>query len=245
MASVCLVFPHQLYNVHPALVENKKVILVEEWLYFKQYNFHKQKLILHRASMQFYKEFLQQNSFEVEYINTTEENADVRKLFTYLAQKNITEVHIADVVDNWLSKRIIHAAAEVNIKLVTYPSPNFLNSLKEGEGYFASRKNYFQTDFYIHQRKKRNILLTIDQKPEGGKWTFDADNRSKFPKTEIVPTITFPKENKYVREAKIYVEKNFSINYGHQNLSLINNVENTFYPTTFEESEQWLTAFLH
>ena len=245
MASVCLVFPHQLYKVHPALVENKKVILVEEWLYFKQYNFHKQKLILHRASMQFYKEFLLQNGFEVEYINSIEEKADVRKLFPYLTQKNITEVHIADVVDNWLGKRLLEAAAEQNIKLIIYPSPNFLNDLKEGEAYFNNKKSYFQTDFYIHQRKKRNLLLTNDQKPEGGKWTFDADNRSKFPKNEIVPTIKFPKENNYVQEAKIYVEKNFSTNYGNENLVITNNKQNTFYPTTFQESEQWLKTFLH
>ncbi|MEM8567480.1 MAG: cryptochrome/photolyase family protein, partial [Bacteroidota bacterium] len=51
---IALVFPHQLYNDHPAMTGVDKVVLVEEHLYFTQYKFHKQKLLLHRASMKFY-----------------------------------------------------------------------------------------------------------------------------------------------------------------------------------------------
>lgn len=47
------------------------------------------------------------------------------------------------------------------------------------------KKTYFQTDFYTSQRKSRNILLEKDGKPLGGRWTYDADNRSKFPKKKL------------------------------------------------------------
>ena len=36
------------------------------------------------------------------------------------------------------------------------------------------------TDFYINQRKKLDILMK-DNKPLGGKWTFDGENRKKIP----------------------------------------------------------------
>jgi hypothetical protein len=44
---VTLIFPHQLFRVHPAIKEGSDVYMVEDHLYFRQYNFHKKKLILH------------------------------------------------------------------------------------------------------------------------------------------------------------------------------------------------------
>ena len=57
--SVTIIFPHQLFQNHPALQNGRAVYLVEEWLFFRQYNFHRQKLILQRASMKFYEDWLQ------------------------------------------------------------------------------------------------------------------------------------------------------------------------------------------
>jgi len=101
---VSIVFPHQLYQKHPALDKNKPVYLIEEWLYFKQYRFHKQKLVLHRASMQFYKQYLIQQGFEVHYIEATDTNCDIRKCVEYLANSGVSTIHFVDVVDNWLHK---------------------------------------------------------------------------------------------------------------------------------------------
>ena len=42
--AVTIVFPHQLYQHHPALQKDREVYLTEEWLYYRQYNFHRQKL---------------------------------------------------------------------------------------------------------------------------------------------------------------------------------------------------------
>ncbi|MFN5937695.1 MAG: cryptochrome/photolyase family protein, partial [Sphingobacteriales bacterium] len=68
MASATLIFPHQLFEQHPALVEGDPVFLLEEYLFFKLYPFHKKKLILHRASMKAYQLFLEKKGFRVEYI---------------------------------------------------------------------------------------------------------------------------------------------------------------------------------
>ena len=79
-------------------------------------------------------------------------------------------------------------------------------------------------------------MLEANNKPIGGKWTFDAENRLKFPKKETVPAINIPKENKWVKEAKEYVTTNFGDNYG--------SIEKFIYPITFEEAENWLDYFL-
>ena len=56
--AVALVFPHQLFKHHLQVKQSRPVYLVEETLFFNQYNFNKKKLVLHRASMKFYEDEL-------------------------------------------------------------------------------------------------------------------------------------------------------------------------------------------
>ena len=237
MKSVSLVFPHQLFEQHPALQKDRPIYLVEEWLFFRQYNFHQQKLILHRSGMKFYEAFLKEKNHQVEYIETSDERNDVRQLILFLAKQNIDQIDMADVADNWLMKRIVSSCKKERIELVVHASPSFLNTMDDVADYFSKKKTYFQTDFYTQQRKNRNILIENDGKPTGGKWTFDADNRLKFPKKEVAPAIHFPKDNKYVAEAKKYVKQHFSNNYGSADAP-------HFFVSTFEESKVWLADFL-
>ena len=66
---VLLIFPHQLFATNRALARDKHVLLVEDPLYFSQYAFHKQKLILHRASMRMHASYLQGERTHVHYLN--------------------------------------------------------------------------------------------------------------------------------------------------------------------------------
>jgi deoxyribodipyrimidine photolyase-related protein len=236
MQAVSIIFPHQLFNPHPALHKERPAYLVEEYLFFRQYNFHQQKLVLHRASMKMFETHIQKKVSSVHYIESKEKISDIRQLIPALAKKGITEIHYTNTVDNWLENRIKRAAQKNNIHLVKYPCPNFLNQMEGVADFFSKKKTYFQTDFYIHQRKERKLLLEKDNKPIGGKWTFDADNRLKFPKAETVPTIHFPEENKYVKEAKQYIAVHFKNNYG-QSAAFQ-------YPVTYADAEKWLADFL-
>lgn len=235
--SVTLIFPHQLFKDHPALQNDREVYLVEEWLFFKQYNFHRQKLVLHRASMKFYEGWLQQNGYTANYIETGAEENDCRILVASLAQQNITHIHIAAVADNWLMQRMQRACSINKIKLHIHDSPNFLNTAQNTADYFSKRKTYFQTDFYIWQRKKNHILLEWNEKPTGGKWSFDEDNRGKFPKKGKVPVLELPKENDFVAEAKLYVQKHFPNNYGELNAQ-------SLFVVTYQDALNCLDDFL-
>ena len=238
MKEVVLIFPHQLFKQHPALQISRQVYLLEEWLFFRQYNFHQQKIILHRSGMKFYEKYLLENNYAVEYVESTDERNEVTKLITFLSQQKITHIHIADVVDCWLTKRIRVACKKHSIKLTFYASPAFLNTMNEVVDYFNKKKTYFQTDFYVQQRKQRKILLETNGKPTGGKWTFDAENRMKFPKKAIAPAINFPQLSSYIAEAKKYVQQHFPQNYGSADGP-------HFFVATFKEAEEWLNNFLN
>jgi deoxyribodipyrimidine photolyase-related protein len=98
------------------------------------------------------------------------------------------------------------------------------------------------TDFYKWQRKKRGILITANNQPEGGRWSFDHDNREKIPKGKTIEKIQFPAENAFVSEAKRYVDKNFNANYG--TTESFDDSSGAFFPVTYEDAENWLETFL-
>ncbi len=236
MSAITLLFPHQLFEKNPALKKGRPVYLVEEYLFFRQYNFHKQKLVFHRATMKAYDQFLQKNGYKVFYIEANEPIADVRKLLLHLESKSITEIHYGEVTDNWLQQRLSAEAKRLSLTLVNYPSPLFLLTTHQVNDYFKNKKRYYQTDFYISQRKHFKILVDEDHQPYGGKWTFDTENRLKYPKGKKPPVIHFPKANEFWEEAKRYVENNFANNYG--------DITTAFcYPSTFAESRAWLKQF--
>jgi deoxyribodipyrimidine photolyase-related protein len=232
-----IIFPHQLFNNAALLDKNMLHYLVEEHLFFTQYLFHKEKLVLHRASMKSYEEYLLQNGFQVEYIESTHALHDCRLLIAHLAKQKCADISMIDPVDYLLMRRIKRACASNHIKLQVMESPSFLNTLSGTQNYFDTKKKYFQTDFYTAQRKQRNLLLTPDGKPVGGKWTFDAENRSKFPKKEIVPKLPASASNAYVEEAEAYVQKNFPNNYGAI-------YKDHLFAINFEDAQKWLDNFL-
>lgn len=227
-----IIFPHQLFRDTDYLDKNQPVFLVEEFLFFKQYSFHQQKIAFHRATMKFYENELKKSGFEVEYIESSSKFSDIRYLIQKLEKESFKKIKITDVCDYWLEKRL----QKTNLEIEILDSPLFINTKEDLKDYFEGKKTYHQTDFYKQQRITRNILMKAE-KPLGGKWTYDTENRKKYPKNKKAPSLHFPKNNEYYEEAKRYTEKYFAKNYGTLTAEQL-------YPITFEESEQWLEQFL-
>jgi len=229
-----IIFPHQLFKTSEVLDKVDTIYLVEEFLFFKQYKFHKQKLAFHRASMKAYQIHLENLSKQVVYIEAIDELSDVRHLIPKLIKDGLKTLHIIDPTDNWLEKHIVSTSKAINV--VWYNNPLFINTKKELSAFFKpSKKKFFQTAFYKNQRKSRNVLMDAGQ-PICGKWTFDTENRKKYPKGKLPPPILFPNKTTYHLEAEHYVDAYFKKHYGELNNFLV-------YPIDFESSEAWLNQF--
>lgn len=234
---VGIVFPHQLFEESPLLSECDLFYIVEEHLYFQQFPFHKRKIAFHRSSMKQYEAWLLLKNKQVEYISSFEAISDLRLLIPHLKVLGIEQIVYVNTTDNWLEKRINHSCETEGLKLVMLPSPMFLNDEIELATKYASKKKLFQADFYKQQRIQRNILMESNLQPIGGKWSFDEENRGRFPKNGIVPELVLPTLNKYDLEAISYTEEFFSKNPGKL-------TESFHYPTTFESAKIWLQCFL-
>ncbi|MBN3583465.1 cryptochrome/photolyase family protein [Algoriphagus aestuarii] len=234
--AINLIFPNQLFYSGPLIENGFEIYLVEEFLFFKQYRFHKQKIAFHRATMKSYQNFLEKNGRNVQYIESSSELSDIRNFSKVIAQNKIKEIHFIDPVDNWLENRIKKMADSCELKI--HENPAFLNSKKELGGFFKPGKNsFFQTTFYKQQRKDRNILMGKDEEPVGGNWTFDSENRKKYPKGKTPPSIQYPDATEFWKEACEYTKKHFQDNPG--KLS-----KHPIYPINPDQAEIWFQQFL-
>jgi deoxyribodipyrimidine photolyase-related protein len=235
MVKTSIIFPHQLFAANPALEGVETVFLVEEPLLFTQFRFHRQKLVLHRAAMKFYANYLRERGFRVNYIEFNE-LSDTASIADVLSKNKVSAVSFCDPTDDWLENRFAAACDAAGIKTVKHDTPYFLNTAADLEKYFAGRMRFLMAAFYERERRRLGVLLDDEGQPLGGRWSFDAENRKRLPKNIQLPAVSKPPANEFVSEAISYVNQHFPDNYGY--------AEDFAYPTTFAEAESWLDEFL-
>lgn len=231
---VLLLFPHQLFDSNVALARGKQVLLVEDPLFFTQYAFHQQKLVLHRAAMKAHQALLEKRGASVHYLDV-DAGSTMAKVMGYAGELGARCVHLIDPVDDWVERRVVRDAKKVNLSLVRHESPMFLTSPSEIGQFFAGRPRMFMADFYAHQRRRLDVLMD-GERPVGGKWSFDAENRKKLPKGISIPPLWRPRENAYVRSARDFVARRFPDNPG--------TADEFDYPVTSADARRWLADFV-
>jgi deoxyribodipyrimidine photolyase-related protein len=234
VTSATLIFPHQLFENHPGIEKGRPIHLAEDPLFFGNDRhfpvaFHKQKLVLHRASMMAYEGELRELGHTVGKITHTRD-------FTESLPETLTDLHLAEPHDFILEKRIRRFAETRGITLHIHPTPAFLSPPEFLEEHIARRKKPFMASFYQAQRKRMRILTDGDGNPEGGQWSFDEDNRKKLPKGHEPPTVPISERNEHIVNAIPWVENHFPDNPG--------STENFRYPVTHADAKAWLKDFI-
>lgn len=240
--SIALVFPHQLFSSHPAVKRGRPVVLVEDTLFFgdpfaSPGRFHKQKILLHRASMKAYATGLEEAGQEVRYLDY-DRNATIEDLLTKLHRSlRFSEIATAEPCDFLLEKRLRRFCEEADVKLAIDATPMFLTPPDWAEAHFSSRKKPFMAAFYEAQRKRLELLLDAKGGPLGGRWSYDDENRKGMPKKGLdVPADPVVRRRKEVDEAAAYIADRFGDYPGR--------AEPFFYPVTHEDAAAWLDHFL-
>lgn len=205
---VSLVFPHQLFNNNPAISRGRTVVMFQDPLFFTQYNFLRQKLIFHRASMKAYAGALDDQGILVKYFDGTDKVKSTAELFAHFSEISINAVHTCEPDDYLLKRRLQRYAEQFQISIIWYRSPGFLFSKEENSSLLAGKKSYHLTSYYIHWRKERNILIDKG-KPLGGKWTYDTENRKPLAESIHIPQAESTSDNHWTREAASWVDVHF------------------------------------
>jgi len=232
MNEAVLILPNHLFKSHPAVNKGRVHVLFEHHRYFKDFKYHKKKLIFHRASMKAYRDYLESLKLRTAYFTAA---VNIKDLFNNLRKNRIALIHLIDPEDKIINDEINKLSAENEIKPIIYQSPSFLFDRESVAEKIGKRRRYSMHNYYIEQRKESGIL-TEDGDPAGGKWSFDTENRKKISKDIRLPPEPKENINEYINEAREYVSLNFGSNPGTE--------ENFFYPVNFKEAERWLDDFI-
>lgn len=237
MKNALILYPHQLFPVDQ-LPEVQTVVVVEEPILFgldqhAPQKFHKQKIILHRASLRRYvEEILWPAGMQVDYVelDVFANSGDVLERV-----KSFDHVYIFDPVDEVLTQRLLQARRERKDgpPVDFLPNPNFYLKEQEVREYFGNQHKAF-AGFYQWQRERFNILIGSDYKPEGGKWMFDVEAHT-LPKGQVLPSFAAFGDNKHVHEAVKWADEHFPDHPGGTDF---------IWPTSHSEAAIWLKDFV-
>lgn len=231
-----LVYPHQLFAHRAWMQPATRVYIVEDPLFFTQLSFHRQKLMLHRASMRWYADQLRSELPEVVYVSAAELK-HTREIVDRLVIDGVTQCRVVDPIDDYLTRFLENACSRSKIELQMVEDPHFLTPKSRIEEHVRNKEKLFFTQFYIEQRKRLSVLLDAHGKPEGGKWSFDTENRRKLPADVEPPDWDRPQVDDYATEAQRYVRSQFP-NAPGDDLPLL-------YPHTQRQAAAHVRQFVH
>jgi deoxyribodipyrimidine photolyase-related protein len=229
-----VLFPHQLFAGNVALAPGARVFLVEDALFFRQYPFHQQKLVLHRASMQVHATLLRKAGRDVTYIDSAKA-PDMAQVVAQMTRAGITQVEYIDPVDDWLERRLLRELRTPGCSHACHPTPMFLTSKALLVAHFGGHRRPSMATFYAAQRRELGILVE-DGQPVGGRWSFDTENRKRVPKALALPTRAPAPTSTEVRAACAYVRTRFPDNPGR--------AQDFAYPVTYAAAGAALDTFL-
>lgn len=185
-----LILPNQLFD-KKYLDKSLHYIIWECPHFFTAYNYNKKKLMLHRASMKYYYDYLKKHNYHVSYIE----------------YNNILEQDESYLLYNPLNKPDILGLPK-HYKIYDKPTPSLLLSPTLITEYRKKTKKFFFNAFYMWSKQKLNIIPKIKSQ--------DKMNRSIIKNTPDIkqPFESQQKLNKYIEESIKYVQKHFPNNYG-------------------------------
>ena len=124
----------------------------------------------------------------------------------------------------------------INIVAASSEENNFSISREELREFQGDSSKYRMASFYKKSRLNLNLLVDEEGNPKGGKWSFDEDNRKKFPKDIELPTQPAYKKSKHHDDIIQIIEKYFS---DHPGL-----LDNFWFPVTRDQAKNHFDNFL-
>ena len=192
--------------------KNINFFMAEDMKLLTYQKHHKLKIAFYLESMRNYSKDLKSANFKLNYFSI---NSDFSKL-TYeeklrlvIKKNQIKHLIFYEIEDKFFENIIISFIKKNRLDYTILESPMFINNRDNFKNYLQSVKKPFMATFYKQQRKIHNILVDKNGNPEGGKWSFDEDNRKKIPKNTILPKFTIKKTNQNFIEIKKIIDTHF------------------------------------
>jgi deoxyribodipyrimidine photolyase-related protein len=192
------------------------VLMCEVWDEATYVRHHKKKIAFIFSAMRHFAEELKTQGYNIHYTKLDDEKST--ESFYGEVQRAIVEYTIDRVVVTEASEyRILENMKSWNddfdVPVEIRPDDRFLCTHDEFQSWVGERKQLRMEYFYREMRKKHNIIMDGD-KPEGGQWNYDNENR-KPPKEGLqVPQTYMSEPDDITREVIDLVADRFPNHFG-------------------------------
>lgn len=213
-----MILGNQLVPNHPAVRKHPKarIIMIEADDICRKHRYHKHKLILVLAGMREYADNLRKNGRHVTYINYEPGSSLRRSLIKDLTGSGTNSLIWMHASDRCPNRVLADVAKQLGCQSITYTNKQFLTTTKQFGGWLEDQtaKTPLMETFYRWQRKRLDILM-VGNKPQGGSWNYDHENRKPIPKkTPDIPRLPSLRRSKHVNEVAELVDEHFADNPG-------------------------------
>ena len=186
--------------------------VVSEATYIKH---HKKKIAFILSAMRHFSVELKKSGYNVIYTSLDDKNNtnSFESEVLRIAKKNHCKKVIITHPGEYRVYQNLEGLKNKKLDVTWIEDDRFLCAKAEFDNWIKARKQPRMEHFYRYMRLKHNILVS-DNKPIGGKWNFDSDNR-KQPKN--INILTKPKQFKpdsITKTVLELVEKNFPDHFG-------------------------------
>ena len=218
----------------------KRVFMAEDYGLCTYEKHHKLKIYLYLCAMREYRDELQKMSINVDYfsLESRSDNLSYQNfVINFIKSNKISFVKIFEIENKDFEKEFISSIQASGIKVEVIPTPMFMFSRTEFNSLYGNNKIFRLGNFYKVGRKKFDILIDNDGLPEGGKWSFDEENRKKIPAKTQIPLLKNFELSKYHASVAKIVERSFSKHAG--------SVREIWFPVKRKQALDLLDDFLN
>lgn len=241
MSSALLILGNQLFPIEKLKnIKFDKILMFEDLSLCEHFKYHKHKIIFFLSAMRHYRDSLLDAGFDVHYIQA--DQSEFKESFDFkldqFFKKNLKFDRLVyfEIEDKFFETQIKDYVKDKKIKSEEIVSPLFLCSRQGFKDYLSNVKKPFMKTFYERERKRLSILVDKSNKPEGGAWSYDSENRKKLPKDVLVPKFVPAISDELTQDVIFLVESLFPDHPG--------DGDNFWIPVTRDESLKWVKIFI-
>jgi len=139
------------------------------------------------------------------------------------------------VSDHALQRQLSTLCRDLDIEWEVVGDPGFMHTAKCFEDYAHGKRTLRMADFYKQQRETLQLLLDDDGQPQGGRWSFDENNRRKLPRKQSVPALPEAAHGAITTAALQEITSDFA--------DLPGDAGDLWVPTTRKQALAWLAHF--
>ena len=229
---------HDLSSLAVSTPEDSVILMMEVKEEAGTVPHHRKKLIFLFSAMRHFAKELEQQGWTVEYIKLDDKNntgSFTSEMQRATKRHDISQIRICEPSEYRVLKVVKGWEDILDLPTTITPDHRFISNQDEFADWAEGRKQFRMEFFYREMRRKTDLLMDGD-KPEGGKWNYDAQNRKPAKDDLFMPKPLRFKPDGITRDVIEMVKREFPNRFG--------NTDDFFFAVSRDGAKEALSYFV-